>query len=425
NGRFVGEKTEMLAQLDGSRTPVRRIAAEQSNTSIIFGDRLILKLFRKVEPGLNPDLEIGRFLTQEGRFPHTPSVAGSLAFEPHGRRKGDEPRTVGILQQYAMNEGDAWSYTLDSVGRFYERVLARSAEGGVPPAPVPRDTPVTLAGELRERPSGSEEPPPGLDPGLLGTYLDSARTLGHRTAEMHLALASDTASADFAPEPFGTLYQRSLYQSMRSLTGRSLQLLEDRRDRLADSEAEAAERLLAGRDGVLERFGGLLGGKLDAQRIRIHGDYHLGQVLYTGRDFLIIDFEGEPARALSERRIKRSPLRDVAGMLRSFDYAAHAELRRQREGGLVSEEEAAELAGWAAHWQRWVSATFLAAYLDRLGWGGGEGELLPGGADELALLLDVYLLEKALYELRYELNNRPGWVGIPLAGILQLVEGAA
>jgi maltose alpha-D-glucosyltransferase/alpha-amylase len=268
--------------------------------------------------------------------------------------------------------------------------------------------------------------PDGFEPDLLGAYLDSARLLGERTAELHRALASEAGSADFAPEAFGTLYQRSLYQSMRALTGRSLQLLGERRGSLGGRAAELAEALLARRQEVLDRFGVLLGRRLEAQRIRIHGDYHLGQVLFTGRDFLIIDFEGEPARALSERRIKRSPLRDVAGMLRSFDYAGHSELARQVEGGLVSRADAAALAGWARWWQHWVSATFLAAWLDRLGWGSGDaGGLVPAGAEDLGALLSVYLLEKAIYELRYELNNRPDWVAIPLAGLLQLLEGGA
>jgi maltose alpha-D-glucosyltransferase/alpha-amylase len=286
--------------------------------------------------------------------------------------------------------------------------------------------------EVTGRPGGPGEEealPAGYEPGLIATYLDSARALGERTAELHLALAAETADPEFAPEPFGTLYQRSLYQSMRTLTGRSLQLLDERSGRLEGQAAELAARLLGRRGDILGHFAALLEGKLAAQRIRIHGDYHLGQVLYTGRDFLIIDFEGEPARALSERRIKRSPLRDVAGMLRSFDYAAHSELARQIEGALVSRDDAPALAGWARWWQHWVSARFLAAYLERLGWqdggDGGEGGLLPPAADDLSTLLDVYLLEKAIYELRYELNNRPDWVAIPLAGILELLGGAA
>jgi maltose alpha-D-glucosyltransferase/alpha-amylase len=421
--------------------------AEQSNTSIIFGERFILKLFRKLEPGVNPDLEVGRFLTERAGFPHTPAVVGWIDLRRGGEseRRKSEPLTVGILQEYVQNEGDAWSYTLGSLGRFFERVLVRREAAALPAAPPTPGGLVAAALALAALPDPDENGglgevvlPEGFEPALIATYLDSARLLGERTAELHLALASDTADTEFAPEAFGTLYQRSLYQSMRTLTGRSLQLLEERSAHLDGQAAELAARLLGRRGDVLGHFGALLEGKLAAQRIRIHGDYHLGQVLYTGRDFLIIDFEGEPARALSERRIKRSPLRDVAGMVRSFDYAAHSELARQIEGALVSRDDAPALAGWARWWQHWVSARFLAAYLKRLGWldgaggeaggtGGSAGaaELIPPAAEDLAVLLDVYLLEKAIYELRYELNNRPDWVAIPLAGILELLEGAA
>jgi len=437
---LAGSTTEAFARLGGAKgaeegeLEPRVSRAEQSNTSVIYGDRFILKVFRRVEPGLNPDLEIGRFLTEDGRFGHTPAVTGSLELSrgAAARRKGEEALTLGILQEFVPNEGDAWALTLDAVGRYFERVLARRSEASLPEAEVPAEGLVPLAERLRgheeraetaER-AGEEVPSPPYDAELLGTHPDSARLLGRRTAEMHLALASDAGRADFAPEPFSTLYQRSLYQSMRSLTGRSLTLLEERRAKLPDDAGELAERALAAREGILGRFGTLLDGRLDAQRLRTHGDYHLGQVLWTGRDFLVIDFEGEPARALTERRIKRSPLRDVAGMLRSFDYAAHSELSRELGGGLISEDDAARLAGWARAWQRWVSAAFLASYLDRLGWRAGEdgAGLLPADSGDLARLLDVFLLEKALYELRYELNNRPDWVRLPLAGILQLAE---
>jgi maltose alpha-D-glucosyltransferase/alpha-amylase len=435
-GAITGHPTAALARAGGGRgdLPPRLSRAEQSNTSVIFGDRLILKLFRKLEPGVNPDLEIGRFLTEKAAFPHTPPVVGWLEYRGGAadQRRKAEPLTVGILQEYVQNEGDAWSYTLNALGRFFERVLARRGEARVPEAPRPDQGLVASALALAALPPEEEVErrrealPPGYEPELSGAYLDAARLLGERTAELHRALASDATAADFAPEPFGTLYQRSLYQSMRSLTGRALQLLDERRRHLAGPAAELAEAVLERRPAVLDRFGALLGRRLAAQRIRIHGDYHLGQVLYTGRDFQIIDFEGEPARALSERRIKRSPLRDVAGMLRSFDYAGHSELARQVEGGLVSQHDAAALAGWARWWQHWTSATFLAAYLERLGWGGdGAGDLVPPEPGDLARLLDVYLLEKAIYELRYELNNRPGWVAIPLAGILELLEGGA
>jgi maltose alpha-D-glucosyltransferase/alpha-amylase len=204
---------------------------------------------------------------------------------------------------------------------------------------------------------------------------------------------------------------------MRTSAGRTFQLL---RQRLGDLEPEAhaaAAALLAAQDLVRERFALLLGPKVTATRIRTHGDYHLGQVLYTGRDFVILDFEGEPARPLSERRLKRSPLRDVAGMLRSFQYAAYARLFEESGSGIISPSEAPIFESWALYWQRWVSAAFLGAYLERT----ATASFVPARRSELATLLDAYVLEKALYELAYELNHRPGWVRIPLAGILQIL----
>jgi maltose alpha-D-glucosyltransferase/alpha-amylase len=407
-------RTAAFAGLAGGRgaddLEPRLSRAEQSNTSVIFGETFILKLFRKLEPGINPDLELGRFLTDRARFAHTPPVAGALEL----RRERGEPLTLGILQGFVANEGDAWRFTLDALGRFFERVSARRDDGrGVAAPSWPGSEPRPL-----ER-VGSEPPQEVRE--LLGLYPERARLLGERTAELHLALGGDEAAAagaELAPEPFSTLYQRSLYQSMRALSVRRLQLLEQSRAELAEPAAEHAERLLAARDRLLERFSALRGAKLDAGRIRIHGDFHLGQVLWTGRDFQIIDFEGEPARPLSERRIKRSPLRDVAGMLRSFHYAAYTALAEASGSGNAPEPEVGE--GWARAWTLWISAAFLGAYLDRAaGW-----PVLPASRERLGALLDVFVLDKALYELGYELNNRPDWVDIPLRGILALLEAA-
>ncbi|MEA2693149.1 MAG: maltose alpha-D-glucosyltransferase / alpha-amylase, partial [Acidobacteriota bacterium] len=229
----------------------------------------------------------------------------------------------------------------------------------------------------------------------------------------------------FEHEPFSLLYQRSLYQSIRTAAGRTFQLLEQRLGQLPVGSpqnlgvADAAREVLAGRDRLADRLSGLLSAKISGMRIRTHGDYHLGQVLYTGRDFVILDFEGEPARPLSERRMKRSALRDVAGMLRSFHYAACAAFFDEAGRGMVQGAALAALEGWLGLWERSVSAAFLRSYLERSR--AGEAVYLPPARQELALLLDVFLLEKAVYELGYELNNRPGWVGIPLQGIRQIL----
>jgi maltose alpha-D-glucosyltransferase/alpha-amylase len=251
---------------------------------------------------------------------------------------------------------------------------------------------------------------------MIGAYVESARLLGLRTAELHAALADADGVAAFAPEPFTPYYQRGLYQSMRNLTTNSFALLANRlrEDENAPPEARAVFAL---ENEVLNRFRSLTSQTLTSMRIRTHGDYHLGQLLYTGNDFMITDFEGEPSRTLAERRIKRMPLRDVAGMLRSFSYAVHTSLLEQVESGLSS--DAVERArGWGRFWQAWVGSIFLRSYLQEA----QRTALITAERRELELLLDVYILEKAVYEVAYELNNRPNWLIVPLQGILEILQ---
>jgi maltose alpha-D-glucosyltransferase/alpha-amylase len=203
---------------------------------------------------------------------------------------------------------------------------------------------------------------------------------------------------------------------MRNLTTNTFALLSQHVGRNTEAMGLAVD-VLRREEDVLGRFRGLLNRTLRSTRIRTHGDYHLGQVLFTGSDFMITDFEGEPARPISERRIRRSPLRDVGGMLRSFNYAVHTALREREETGL---EEVASLRArdWGRFWQAWVSSIFLGAYLQEA----RTSEFLTADEDEIALLLDVYMLEKAVYEVAYELNNRPSWVSVPLEGVLELLQ---
>jgi maltose alpha-D-glucosyltransferase/alpha-amylase len=374
--------------------------AEQSNSSVLYGDSMILKLFRRVEEGVNPDYEIGTFLTERG-FAHSPAVGGTLEYRSDGH-----PMTLAILQAFVRNEGDAWTYTLDSVGRYFQEVLARmhGAEN------VSISCRSVLQAMDEEVPDAAKE--------IIGAYLESARLLGERTAEMHLKLACDRENPDFSPEPFTMHYQRSTYQAQRNRAGRSLQLLRAQLRNLREPIAEEAKAILA-RDGeILGQFRAMLEAKLQAARTRVHGDYHLGQVLWTGKDFVIIDFEGEPLRPISERRIKRSPLRDVAGMLRSFHYAVHARLLRHDQGGTVRPEDVALLQGFIRCWYVWVSGVFLKAYVHTA----GDAAFLPRDRQHLKVMLNAYQMEKALYELGYELNNRPEWAAIPLEGIRQLLD---
>jgi maltose alpha-D-glucosyltransferase/alpha-amylase len=405
-GTAHGSRTRALA---GIRRGAGELAephvgtAEQSNSSIVFGDQLILKIYRRVDEGTNPDLEVGRFLLERTRFKSSPAVAGSLEYR-HGR-SGEG--TLAFLQGYVANQGDAWTFTVDEVERFLERAAAH-----------PEGAEIPLPGEGVGMLQASQEDSPEAARAMLGTYAEPASLLGRRTAELHVALASDDEDPDFRPEPFTPFARRALYQSVRGLARRTFQTLRARLGDLPEDVRRDARELLKREDELLDTVQATLSRKIGSPRMRIHGDYHLGQVLYTGRDFVIIDFEGEPARPISERRLKRSPLRDVAGMLRSFHYAALVALH-QRIARRIPIHGDSPLPAWARAWRFWAGAEFLRSYLE----GARRGELLAETSlEEISALLDVYRLEKAVYELVYELNNRPTWVGIPVAGIMQVLR---
>ena len=377
---------------------------EQSNSSVVYGNQLFMKLFRRLEPGINPDLEMGRFLTERS-FAHVPPVEGVLEYV---RKKG-APMTVAMLQGYIPSHGDAWDYSLEALNSYFETILASGAE--VQESPISIGTMLELAGK--------DTPPLALD--MIGSYLEVARLIGQRTAEMHLALAADSGNPAFSPEPFTSFYQRSIYQSMRSLTSQVFQTLRRVLKTLPQETQSDAQRLLDLEQEILKRFRDVIDRRIYAMRIRCHGDYHLGQLIRTDDDFVITDFEGEPSRPLSERRIKRSAMRDVSGMLRSFYYASYTVLRRHAEREDISTEQLATLQQWARFWNSWVSATFLRAYLAT-----AEGaSFLPSSKKELQILLDAFLLEKAVYEVGYELNNRPSWAIIPIQSIPQLLDPSA
>jgi maltose alpha-D-glucosyltransferase/alpha-amylase len=389
-GEIVGFCGDMLKELSSEITlplPSRALRAEQSNSAIIYDGRFFLKLYRRPEAGANPDAELLRFLSERQRFEHVPRYCGLIEY----RAAGDEPRALALLVSNVPNEGDAWIYTLGALGRFFERVLSQQIDS------------TTATPELVNEIIG-------------GVYPERARQLGERTAQMHLALAADREDPNFAPEEFTGHYQRSLYQSMRAATRRMHQLLERRLDHVPASCRDEAAALLRLEEAILSRQAHILDHKVVATRIRHHGDYHLGQVLNTGRDFVIIDFEGEPARPLSERRMKRSPLRDVAAMLRSFHYAAHT-ARSQLAG--VRAEDVVHLETWSEVWVEHVSRHFLESYLNAA----RGASFIPENTDTLNMLLEVYLLEKAVYEVCYEINNRPDWLFIPMRGIRHILEG--
>jgi maltose alpha-D-glucosyltransferase/alpha-amylase len=394
-GELVTSRTHALSLQEtgaaGSLRP-RAITAEQSNSSVAYGDRLILKFFRRLEEGVNPDLEMCGFLTEKAHYQHTPQLLGALEYRgARGLRM-----TQGILQGFVPNLGDAWQYTMKCISNFYNEVGNSSGEGRIA-------EPQNEAARTR-----------------IASFLESVGLLARRTAELHLALVSSTTATepDFAPEPFDDNFQRSLEDTLLELTNRIFGQLRHAKDRVPENANPKVEKVLASEPEIIERFHATLSKPIRAVRTRIHGDYHLGQVLYTGADFVIIDFEGEPARPLSQRRLKRSPLQDVAGMLRSFHYAAHAPLLASTGSVNVDDSNMEKLNGWAEVWAKWVSDRYLDEYLKTA----RGAEFLPSSHTEIMSLLQLHVLEKAVYELGYELNNRPEWVAIPLEGISRTLE---
>jgi maltose alpha-D-glucosyltransferase/alpha-amylase len=390
NGHLIGSVSQTFAPAVENIPSSNVIGGEQSNSSMLFENKFFLKLYRKLEEGVNPDVEITRFLTERAHFPNVPAFAGTIEY----RRDKAEPSVVCVLQSAVPAEGDAWSLTLDAVGRYYERVLARKAD---------LQKQVTPAGTL-------------LDELIGGVYPDKAKLLGQRTGEMHRALASASDDPAFAPEPFNAMAQRSVYQTMRALIRRVFALLDKKINNLPANFRAEAKEVLAGEAEILAREKRLLDRKTNAAKVRIHGDYHLGQVLWTGKDFVVLDFEGEPARPLSDRKLKRSPLRDVAGMMRSFQYAAYSALWQPA----MRAEDVPFLERWADFWYRQMSSVFLESYLATT----RDAPFVPQSSDDLQVMLEAYLLDKAVYEIGYELNNRPDWVVIPIRGIKHILKSA-
>ena len=373
--------------------------------------RYILKLFRNVDECINSDLEIGRFLT---RTLPRPAGASDALFAPvlgalEYRRRGAEPMTVGMLQHYVPDVRDAWSHALDSLRDSFERVLVTQTEIGDAPMPS----------TILSKALTSEIPDLACE--LIGLQLKAAELLGQRTAELHLALASNSQDPSFAPEEFSLFYQRSIYQSMRNHAGRVLLQLRKQSKQLPNEAQPAARTVLGHWEDLLGRFKTVIDLQITAMRIRCHGNYHLEEVLYTGKDFVVLDFEGEPNRLLSERRMKRSPLRDIAGMIQSFYYASQVALRNQIETGLVRPENHATMQLWSKFFHAWVTVAFLKQYVATA----ADAPFLPKTHQEMQVLLDAFLLEKAVYELGYELNHRPDWVEIPLQRIVELLQPPA
>ncbi|HXV71961.1 MAG TPA: maltose alpha-D-glucosyltransferase [Acidimicrobiia bacterium] len=386
-----------LRRLAGDE-PVRAGSAEQSNSSVFFGDQLIMKLFRKLEAGPNPEVEVGRFLTEKRSFGHTPRARGLVVAEI-----GDEESVLAFFQDYVPGHHNLFEHTYDGAVLMLETALAASEAAGSPPrSRHPLDvTPAELDGAVE----------------LMGAHLAEADLLGQRTGELHLELAADPTDRVFAPEPMSTLQQRSVYQAIRSTVRTSLSLLRRRRSKIETADSSLIDRAVAVEGELLEKLKSITAERIECDRIRIHGDYHLGQVLFTGNDFFIIDFEGEPQRPLSQRRLKRLALRDVAGMIRSYDYAVVMAMKQVAESGL-DDEAMHVLRQWADTIHSYLSAAFLEGYRRAV----DGSSIVPEDPAHLRLLLDALVVEKAAYELEYEVNNRPDWIDIPLQGILSILE---
>jgi 1,4-alpha-glucan branching enzyme len=398
SGKVQALTTSAFAQARGpikERLPIVGGSFEQSNSAILFGDRLILKIFRRLDLGINPDFEIGRFLSEKTSFDRIPQTAGAILYE----RPGSEPMMLGILQGLVKNQGSGWDHALRELKDYYDRARAIEPEA------------------LEARPlldlAGADVPEQAR--AAIGRYLDDASTLGQRTAELHLALASNPDLPAFCPEPMSAVDLEHLTSEIRGQVEKTLGVLRSRLEKLPEAIRDQAGLVLERSPGLLDRVEALRDLPIEASRIRVHGDYHLGQVLRTEDDFVILDFEGEPAKPLAERVRKVSPLKDVVGMIRSFDYAAFAALFTFAAD---RPEVFERLSPFAKSWRTWVSASFLKAYLNTA----KGASFLPKDPGHVALLLDALMLDKALYELLYELNNRPDWVRIPLQGIAALLE---
>ncbi len=400
-GQLVAWQAPSFRRLHGdakSSLIARLSHAEQSNSSIVYGDRLILKVFRRVEMGMNPDLELNAYLWRQG-FARVPPLAGAVEY----RRDDQPPWALAMLQGFVPNQGDAWAYMLLKLAALLDGRSKLPSGSDVAPG--------LLEGKVCE---AASRPIPAHVEASFGDFLSDADRLGVRTAEMHLALAAATDDAAMAPQPFTAAEQRTLFERTRELAHDTFRLLASQTSGWPSEVARKAEMVLRLESDVERVFQSAGDRPIHALGIRCHGDYHLGQVLVTDHDFVIIDFEGEPARPLSQRRRRQLALRDVAGMIRSFHYASCSAATHAKE--CAPNGDIRRIDDWTGAWCFWTSAAFLKGYR-RVAAGAA---FLPTDEQEFRSLLKLCILEKALYELRYELNNRPDWVYLPIEAVLDI-----
>ena len=397
---FYGNKLLKKYVQEHSKVTPKVISAEQSNSSIIYDNKFFLKFFRKIDRGINPDLEIVQYLSEYCKFPNVPGFVGAVEW-----RYENEGMVLALMQEAVEGSMDSWTYLLDRLDDYYERILSSKESKELP----------ELRGSILD-PVKYEDMPAEIKELLEAPVAERAHLLGVRTGEMHLALAAGSEFPNFKPEPYSLHYQRSLFSGLQSLVRGTFNNQERNLEKLNPEVRTEAREVLALKDEILKTFRNIYKKKIDVVKIRIHGDFHLGQVLFTGKDFMITDFEGEPARSYSERRLRRSPLRDVAGMIRSFHYAVYSGLLLDNQ---IRKEDVKRLTPYAEHCYHYLSGFFMNAYMETVK---GSG-FIPRSREDLETLMTTFLLEKAVYELNYELNNRPDWVIIPLRGIKQLIGG--
>lgn len=400
-GEFVFYPGKKMKEMFADRRTIssQPLYLEQSNTSLVYEKSFFLKLFRRLDEGVNPELDILRSLTEKNAVSFVPPFAGMIEYHHHAGRK----YTIGLLEGFISHVSGAWDYTVDIVGAYFEQVLSKKSEIH-PPA---QEGISLFATDFRQMPDVMN--------GLIDKiFLEMIGLLGRRTAELHCSLAALKEEA-FAAEPFSLLYQKSIYKSMQSLARKSMHVLERNLSRIPENIRKEAENILHSEKNILGIMEKIVQKKISTMKIRIHGDYHLGQILYTGKDLIIIDLEGDNARPLTERRLKRSPFRDVAGMIRSFHYAAYETLFLKIS---ARPEDILFLEPWIGPWYHQVSAIFLQSYLAAA----GNAGFIPQDREELEILLQTFILGKALYELGHELENRPERAIIPLRGIADILK---
>jgi maltose alpha-D-glucosyltransferase/alpha-amylase len=402
-GELGASRTSALRQLvgEGELPKPSLVPIEQSNSSVLYADKLILKLIRRLEPGANPEMEMTQFLNSVF-FPHSPALAGAIEYTG----SDGPPITLAVVNTFIPGSKNAWSFTLEILTAYYDRAVTWVAQKRVAPGLV--FEPLKLL--RQDIPAEVAE--------AVGNYLDFARLLGTRTAELHLALATDPENEAFAPEAYNPLHRRGLFQSMRSQAVQNLRLLKKRLKTLDAELQTPAQQVVDLESGILQRFRAVYERRCSARRLRIHGDCHLGQVLWTGSDFSFIDFEGDPSIPISERGIKRSPLRDVATMVCSFLWVGYTGLEQHRERGSLTPENLAGVETWLHYWNLWVSVAFLKAYHQAI----AKSDILPANDEDFCVLTEAYLLNAMVREIGKELQGGAHWLNVPLQGILFLMS---